>query len=262
MGDENKGKGGDGNQDGNKGGNPPPNPERPAWLPDKFKTPEDFRKSYDEAENKIRELSEKVKSAPAPDDGLSLSGGNVDDSDIPEIVTKAGLKQEDLEKQYAEHGELTPEQYAAFRKVNPGLGRKVVDAIARGMVAEGAIKTQTLQTIKAEAVKMVGGEQQWDVLRATAKTFVPADEIEDLETRLRSPKHYKGAIRDLLAHHSAAVEAGKTQPLIGGSAPSGSSVTREEFGRLMARASRGDRAALNQIRAIPQATIDSWKEDM
>lgn len=263
MADENK---------GGAAGNNTPAPERPSWLPEKFWKDgkadyEGFSKSYGEAEKKITELSAQVKKASEPkqDDGLSLGGGgtgSIDDLDVPEIVTKAGLKQEDLEKQYAEKGELSAEQYAAFRKVNPGLGRKIVDTIARGLVAEGAIKTQTLQGIKAEAIKIVGGEQQWDTLRNTARDFVPADEIQDIETRLRDPKRFKGAIRDLMDFHAKSVEAGKSKPIIGGNASSGSSVSRGDFAKLMERAGRGDKAAIDQIRTIPQSTIDSWKEDM
>ncbi len=38
-------------------------PERPEWLPENFKTPEDLAKSYAEAERKITELAAKAKEA-------------------------------------------------------------------------------------------------------------------------------------------------------------------------------------------------------
>lgn len=39
--------------------NEEPVDERPAWLPDNFKTPEDFVKSYHEAQGRVSQLSEK-----------------------------------------------------------------------------------------------------------------------------------------------------------------------------------------------------------
>ena len=46
------------------------NPERPEWLPDNFKTPEDLAKSYQESQRKITELSTQNK-------GLEESIGNL-----------------------------------------------------------------------------------------------------------------------------------------------------------------------------------------
>lgn len=47
------------------------NPERPDWLPEKFKTPEDFVKSYGELEGKLGELSERAKQADALEDNYN-----------------------------------------------------------------------------------------------------------------------------------------------------------------------------------------------
>jgi hypothetical protein len=73
-------------------------PERPAWLPEKFKTPEDLAKSYSELEERMRE-------GPKPPDSY------------------------DLKDAEGEALDLSEEDVAAFReaKLNEDQAQKVVD---------------------------------------------------------------------------------------------------------------------------------------
>lgn len=145
--------------------------EKPAENPDALKIPE-----------------EKPVQAPAPID---------DDASPAAILEQAGLKQEDVVNAWKEHGSLTPEQYAALRN-RFGVNKAAVDQYLRGQQAEAELATREQASIRASAIEIVGGEAQLKSLLETARDFVPADEIDDINARLANPRSYKGALRDLL----------------------------------------------------------------
>ena len=54
------------------------NPERPDWLPEKFKSAEDLAKSYGELESKLGELSERAKYAETLEENYQALAAQVD----------------------------------------------------------------------------------------------------------------------------------------------------------------------------------------
>lgn len=199
-------------------------------------------------------------------------GGEETETDEPitpqQILERAELDFADLEKQYAEHGELTPEQYTAIRKSDPSLKnvstailKTLVDNAARGMIATAKEATQAQAAMRAEAAEIVGGEDVLEMLLKTAPSFVPKNEFEDLAERLKNPKWFRGAARDLKQFHADSVGAGKSKPIVGGGEPSGSGGAKNsaEYHRLVRAAAAGDEAARRKVDATPRATIQKWQ---
>ena len=199
-----------------------------------------------------------------PVEPLKLGEASEAEADVPQILTKAGLVQADLEKQWLEHGELTDEQYAAIHKARPSLTKGDVKLIASGMAAQAVVRNQAVAATVSEAEKIVGGTEQLKNLLNSAGQFI-TDKAEqaDFNRRLADPKLAVGAVRDLAARHAAEVGAGRSQPLITGGSPAGPALPKNltEFNVIIKKAARGDASAMATLNAVPQSTIDKWTRD-
>lgn len=168
-----------------------------------------------------------------------------DDADIPAILQKAGLKAEDLGKQWAEQGTLTDEQYAALKK--SGFGKGVVNTYMKTQADNAAAREVAARQMRDDAIKSVGGAEAWQTLSEWAATEITGDELADLNERLDDPKRYKGAIAQLKAAYNEAAGAGRVQPLAGGSTPRSSGLpkprTGAELADLQRKMQQGDPAA-------------------
>lgn len=109
--------------------------------------------------------------APFPNPGVALNGEH-DDVDIPSLVTRAGLNFDDLSKQWSEKGELTTDQYAAIRKVNPAYGKHLVNELVTGMVAKS-------ERVLSQAVQLAGGGDNFE---AAMKWYAKAkpNQVEEM----------------------------------------------------------------------------------
>jgi hypothetical protein len=187
----------------------------------KYKTPDELEKGYIELQKKIGQP--KALEAPAAEgDPLKIGTPPAglpeeipDTADLGVVLEKAGLKQDDVDKAFAETGKLTDEQYKAI-KAKYNLPRAAVDQFLEGQQAQAAVKVQAQQRIKTEAAAIVGSEAALTTLLSTAKEFIPPDEIDDINARLADPKRFKGALRDVMEFHRASVGAGKSAPLASG----------------------------------------------
>lgn len=128
-------------------------PERPEWLPEKFKTPEDMAKAYSDLEKKLG------------------SGKPADQQEAQEAaqeaVEGAGLDMAALSTEYAEKGELTEESLAKLAKV--GITKDMVDAYIAGQEAQA-------KAVQAELLGPVGGEEAYGEMVQWA-----ADNLSDAE---------------------------------------------------------------------------------
>lgn len=190
-----------------------------------------------------------VKPTFTPEPALQLSRGPEEGDDPKTIITKSGLKPDELMKKWQENGKLDDADYAALHKAKPGFTRRDIDTFAKGMVAEAQLQQQIQQSIRVDAIKIVGSEDKLNNLILSAKSFVPDDEWDDIDERLKNPKSYKGALRDMLAFHAEQVGAGKVKPLVDGQNSSGGGVpqTSDEFRKLMHGVHRGDVASLQTL---------------
>lgn len=142
-----------------------PTNERPAWLPDNFKTPEDLAKSYKEAQAELTRLKQgnppaneeakpEAKADDKPKDDLTI------DEQAAKAVEGAGLDVNKLSEEFYAEGKLTDESYKALEKV--GISKDVVDDYIRLKQGEAA-------NVRTEVLSIAGGEEgfqqmvQWAV---------------------------------------------------------------------------------------------------
>lgn len=144
---------------------PEPKPEtkkedRPAWLPEKFKTAEDFAASYKELETKLGTPAAKPADAPAP---------TVDET-ASKAIAAAGIDMTALAKEYTENnGALKPETLEALKA--KGLPPETVNTYIKGQEARAEIYTNKM-------AEVVGGRDNMKALFAWATTNMPEAEIK------------------------------------------------------------------------------------
>ena len=147
--------------------------ERPEWLPDKFKSPEDLVKSYQALEQKLGGQSQQEPSDPElPDEYEAVDQGL---QEAEQAVENAGLDFEVLANEYAENGELSQEAYQALQE--SGIPKNLVNQFIEGQEA----KTQLMQR---EAYSLVGGEQQYNEMINWASNNLSEQEIEAFNNNL------------------------------------------------------------------------------
>jgi hypothetical protein len=168
--------------------------ENPAWLPEKFKSPEDLVKAYQELERK--------QSAPkeTPPVDLSIQEASA------ELESK-GLDLNDFSKEFAQSGSLSAESYERLQKA--GYPKDFVDQYISG---QQALATQAQQ----EVFKVVGGEQNFKSMVEWATSNMSAEEISAYNSVIDSGN--TGQIRLAVAGVHARYEAarGKEPSLLQG----------------------------------------------
>ena len=158
-------------------------PERPEWLPEKFKTPEDMAKAYAELE--------KAKSkGEAPDDKDT-------DATAEKAVDEAGLDMDALSKEYSESGELSKESLEALSKV--GITEDMVQSYITGQEAQAA-------AAQKELLEPIGGDiEANNKLTAWAGDNLSDAEVDEFNSVLETGNSsaVKMAIRDLSAKYES-----------------------------------------------------------
>jgi len=161
--------------------------ERPEWLPEKFKTPEDMAKAYAELEKS------KSKGADTADD----DAGETDEA-AEKAVDEAGLDMEALSAEYTENGELTEESMDALAKV--GITEDMVKSYIAGQEAQATEAQKSL-------LEPIGGDiEVYNEMTAWAGDNLSDAEIEEFNSVLETgnPASVKMAIRDLSAKYNGA----------------------------------------------------------
>jgi len=173
--------------------------ERPAWLPEEFKTPEEFAEAYKTSKTKPAETKTEDKQ---PSDGKQPTP-----EQAREAATKAGLDMNKLSAEYAEKGELSAESLAALEKA--GITKAQVDAYVEGQKAVAAQYNQRL-------ADSIGGKEKLDATFEWARKSLTAEEIKEADAILQSGN--ESASKMLLAGLSARHEAslGKEPEFVGG----------------------------------------------
>lgn len=142
-------------------------PERPAWLPEKFKSPEDMAKAYAELEGKLG--GKENKNGEAKDGEAGEVSQEDADKAAQEAVEQAGLDMEALGDKLVEKGELDDSDYEALAKA--GISRQMVDAYVAGQQALGQQMVERMH-------QTVGGEETFNSILEWAGENLSADEIE------------------------------------------------------------------------------------
>lgn len=182
---------------------PAPAGERPAWLPEKFKSPEDLAKAYGELEGKLG-----GKKADPAKDPLKI------EKDAP-VETPKGLDLSKYQQEWMEKGELSEDSFKALEGL--GLGRPVVDAYIAGI--------QALSERQAsKAFEVAGGQEQYQLVAEWAKQALSEGELEAYNRAVTSGKEadMMFALRGLVGRYRA--EVGVEPDLMVGSARGASPV--------------------------------------
>ena len=133
-------------------------PERPSWLPEKFKTPEDFAASYKALETKLGAPA----AAAAPAAVVTPPAATQPPAVVPTVVPPAAAPTTPTpaeaakvvgadefkvySQEFAEKGELSPDTFAKLEA--KGIPKEMVQAYIQG---QQLIAEQSLGTIYAEA---------------------------------------------------------------------------------------------------------------
>lgn len=135
---------------------PTPEPERPSWLPDKFKNPEDLAKAYSELERK-QSGEQQPQSHLPPADKVT-----VEDAQI--ILKNAGLDADALMGEWADKGVISEE---TFKRLEEG-------GVPRDFVSTWVEGRQAVMAEQAKAITdVVGGHENFRRVSEWAKVNAP-----------------------------------------------------------------------------------------
>ena len=172
---------------------------QPAWLPDKFESPEDMARAYKELEQKLSSSSESVTSNDEGTPPPQTPSINQEDhiQEAQETLTNAGLDYNKYATEYTQKGELSPESYAELNTA--GVGTEMVDSWIQG---QEAISDQLSKT----AYNSVGGEEHYQDLIKWAGDTLPQNEIDSFNRALESSNNQDSlfAIKSLNAQYQMA----------------------------------------------------------
>lgn len=132
-------------------------PERPQWLPEKFKSAEDMAKAYTELESK--QGSQDTPPEEQPDDVATIP-------EPPEGLPEGVLQP--FHDEYAETGELSDDAFGKLEKL--GFGRDVVENYIEGVKAVAQRETAGLHEV-------VGGQEQFTTMANWAAENMKRDEV-------------------------------------------------------------------------------------
>lgn len=129
-----------------------------------------------------------------------------------EAVEEAGLKMEDLEAEFAEQGQLSPESYLALERA--GIPKSTVDNYIAGLEAQNRL-------IELEVYDQVGGKEEYQSLIKWADQNLSPDEIEAFDEAAQNPAspQFRLALDGLKAKYSSDSASYKDN-LGGGNKPS------------------------------------------
>lgn len=216
-----------------------PQVERPDWLPEKFKSPEDMANAYSELEKKMGQGTNEEQPAETTEE----NEGDVQD-DKPDDNENADYNAAvvDASKEFFENdGQLSEETYEKLAKA--GLPKELVDSYAAGQQA-------LLQTEEGEIKSVANG--QFDAMAEWANDNLEQEEInafDDIVTT-GTKEQAKFAVKSLYDRYTQA--NGSSPKLVQGAVTGGSTMpfkSMQELARAQSdpRYKSGDKAYHEEI---------------
>ncbi len=168
-------------------------PERPEWLPQKFKSPEDMAKAYSQLESKLGQGQQEQDQEEVETTGEETA------SDVAELLDDKGLDFDVFQQEYDENGELSDDAYAALEEA--GFPRSVVDTWIQG---QDALASQ----MTGEMYDIVGGQEDYNNMVSWAADTLPESEIDAFNATMTSqnPDMIRLAIQGLNARYRSEAE--------------------------------------------------------
>jgi hypothetical protein len=213
--------------------------ERPDWLPEKFKSPEDMAQAYSELEKKMGQGTDEEQPAETTEE----NEGDVQD-DKPDDNENADYNAAvvDASKEFFENdGQLSEETYEKLAKA--GLPKELVDSYAAGQQA-------LLQSEEGEIKSVANG--QFDAMAEWANDNLEQEEInafDDIVTT-GTKEQAKFAVKSLYDRYTQA--NGSSPKLVQGAVTGGSTMpfkSMQELARAQSdpRYKSGDKAYHEEI---------------
>lgn len=137
--------------------------DRPDYLPEKFNSPEDMAKAYNELESKL---------------GGENTEESSDDLSIPEATEE--VSQDDMQfysDRFAENGKLEDSDYEGLAA--KGLSKEMVDTYIAGQEA-------IIQQYTAQVYNQVGGEESYTAMTQWASETFSAEEVAVFDAAVNS----------------------------------------------------------------------------
>jgi len=202
---------------GDAEGTPPE--DRPQWLPEKFKSPEEMAKAYAELESKLGKPKDEAPAA-VPDPVTATP------ADADKALADKGLNLQDFSAEFSTNGELSAESYDRLAKA--GYDRTLVDQYIEGQKARASLYENS---IKGE----VGGAEKYTEITEWARANLSAGEIDAFNRAVSSGDQNaaKLAVLGLSAQYSKSVGS-EPQRVIGGNAAASSSDVFESMAQVTA----------------------------
>lgn len=182
--------------------------DRPTWLPEKFKTPEEFAKSYVELEKKIGQPA-----TPAVEPAKTV---------VPPPVVLPNYKLDVFETEFSTTGKLSDDSYTQL--ATQGFPKEVVDKYIEG---RSAFYTQQGNAAREVVFSTAGGEESYGQLITWAASNLTPQARDAYNASLNTGNHdaAKFAVAGLKAQFEAA--NGKDPTLVSGKGgPSGATPFR------------------------------------
>ena len=133
--------------------------ERPEWLPEKFKSPEDMAKAYGELEKQF--TKSRQEETPVEETESTPT------EEAKEAVESVGLNFDAMSEEYMENGQLSSDTYAELE--SKGIPKNIVDAYIQG-------QQSIANNVKGDIFNSVGGEENY-----TQMTEWAADNMNQAE---------------------------------------------------------------------------------
>lgn len=162
--------------------------ERPSWLPEKFKTPEDMAKAYGELETKL--------GTPKPETPATVT---------PEQAKEKGVDLDALQKEYSEKGALSADSLTALEA--KGFTKEHVAQYIAGIQA-------TQAKVRSEFAEIAGGDESLTNVLQWAQKNLSAEEQKSYDALLDSGNHLaaKTVLKDIVTRYKS--EVGGDEPAL------------------------------------------------
>ena len=192
---------------------------RPEWLPEKFKSPEEMAKAYSELEGKLGGDSSDQQQQTSNEDANNDNDKPTSKDEtlqIKEKLEEQGLDFSKYEGEMLETGSLSEDSYKEL--LEAGYPRSLVDATVQGMQAQS-------ERVINQVYETVGGEETYQNMVTWASEHLSDSEREAFNEVMNSPniEQVKLAVQGLKSRYES--EVGKDPNLVKGQGQRGPSST-------------------------------------
>lgn len=173
-------------------------PERPEWLPEKFKSPEDMAQAYASLESKLGSNQDSDTSSKEETDALEEQA-NQNASEVSELLDSKGLDFSVFQDEFRENGELSKDAYDALEEA--GLSKTLVETWIQGQEA-------IADKLTGEIYDLIGGEDSYVDMMKWATENLPPNEIDAYNATMDNmePSQVRLAVQGLAARYRSEAE--------------------------------------------------------